>query len=282
MNSFFFVFISPPFRSFVVNKQSKTKNLLYKKADRFLELVHINDCTANGIFNATTKILYDNNIPIQNMIGITTDTCPVMTGIANRVQSKFKTLIPHLFKNSCMCHILNLVSEAASKFGLPDVIDKFIKEINYHFCNSSCRRDDFVQFQEYFGTDLHIILKYSATRWLSHQEVVNRILEQWDPLQYYFTLNDFEAEFKNVKLNFIISGLKNPLYKLTFSFLQYILKIVNAINLEMQAEDARMHIFLERLTFLFRQVGRNFLRKEILDKCDLLKINLNENHLPLE
>lgn len=232
-----------------------------KCRDRFLRLVEINDCTANGIFDATIKMLNDNNIPIDNMVGITTDNCAVMTGSANGVQSKFKALVPHLFGNGCICHILNLVSAAASKHSIPDDIDKFIREINFHFCNSSSRKKDFVQFQEYFNTDIHVILKYCTTRWLSRQELVNRILEQWEPLNYYFTLNNFEAEFKNSKLRFIISGFSNPLYKMLFLFLQYVLKIVNAINLEMQAEDARMHIFLERLKFLFRQMGRNFLKK---------------------
>lgn len=103
---------------------------------------------------------------------------------------------------------------------------------------------------------MHIIFKYSSTRWLSRQEVISRILEQWEPLQYYFTLNNFEKNSENTKINFISSG---------FYFLEYVLKIINSINLEMQSHDARIHIFLERLQFLFRQMARNFLKMEILD-----------------
>ena len=32
---------------------------------------------------------------------------------------------------------INLVSYAASKFSIPDGIDKFTKDINYHFCINS-------------------------------------------------------------------------------------------------------------------------------------------------
>lgn len=49
----------------------------------------------------------------------------------------------------------------------------------------------------------------------------------------------------------------------------------------MQSEDARMHIFLERLEFLFRQIARNFLVKQILDQSDITNINLNENQILL-
>lgn len=67
-----------------------------------------------------------------------------------------------------------------------------------------------------------------------------------------------------------------------FLFLEYVLKIINDINLEMQSEEARMHIFLECLKFLFRQIARHFLKPSVLDKFQISNINLNENHLPLE
>lgn len=118
-----------------------------------------------------------------------------------------------------------------------------MKDLNYHFCNSASTRDDLAKFQEYFGTSIHIIFKYASTRWLYRQEVVERIIEQWEPLNYYFTLTDFVAESKNERLKFLSLGLKNHLYKLTFLFLEYILKIINDANLELQSEDARMHIY---------------------------------------
>lgn len=121
-------------------------------------------------------------------------------------------LIPHLYTNGCICHILNLASLAASKYGVPEEIDKFMKDF----------RILVPKFQKYFGTSIHIIFKYASTRLLSRQEVVERIIEQWEPLNYYFTLTDFVAESKNERLKFPSLGLKNHLYKLTFLFLEYI------------------------------------------------------------
>lgn len=255
-----------------------------KCRDRFLGLIKIEDCTANGIFDATIKMLSENDIPLNQIVGITTDNCAVMMGSVNGVQTKLKAIIPHLFTNGCICHILNLVSLAASKYAISYEIEKFMRDINHHFCNSSSRREEFIKFQEYFGTDVHIILKYSCTRWLSRQEVIERILEQWEPLHHYFILNDFESDFKNFKLQFIISIFSKPIFKMTFLFLKYILKIINSINLEMQAEDARIHIILERLTFLFRQIARNFLKKDVLDKYDIteLDLKLESNYVPLK
>ena len=45
-------------------------------------------------------------------------------GTNNGVESKLKSLVPNLFTN-------------ASKFSIPEGIDKFTKDINYHVCYSS-------------------------------------------------------------------------------------------------------------------------------------------------
>lgn len=62
------------------------------------------------------------------------------------------------------------------------------------------------------------------------------------------------------KIEFIASELLNPEMKMYFLFLAYILKIVNNINLEMQSQEARIHILLPRMKYLFMQVARNFLK----------------------
>ena len=74
---------------------------------------------------------------------MTTDNYAVMMVTNIDVESKFKSLVPYSCTNGCTCHILNLVSYGASKFSIPDGIDKFTKGINYHFCNSSTKETIF-------------------------------------------------------------------------------------------------------------------------------------------
>lgn len=50
----------------------------------------------------------------------------------------------------------------------------------------------------------------------------------------------------------------------------------------MQSEEPRIHILLTRMKFLFVQVVRNFLQKEVLDKSEVFYVNLNENNLELK
>lgn len=175
-----------------------------KCVDRFLDLIPLTDSNAESIFNAIIKILKDHSIPPEKMPAFTADNCSVMMGQKSGVQARLKQVVPNLYINGCVCHILNLASMAACDV-FPNKIYKFLKDINYYFCNSPLRRADLQSFQEYFGTEMHVILKYAPTRWLSRQGVVDRILEQWNALQYYFTLSDFENKSgnQNIKLTYV-------------------------------------------------------------------------------
>lgn len=136
--------------------------------DRFLALAPINDCSAQGIFDTIIHTLNKYSVPIENLIAFTADNCSVMMGKHNGVQAKLRAKVPKLLVNGCICHNLNLIAmEAALK--LPSKIDKLIRAINHHFCNSPSRKADFEKFQITFGTELHTILKYAPTRWLSRQ-----------------------------------------------------------------------------------------------------------------
>ena len=94
-----------------------------------------------------------------------------MMGKNNGVQAKLKERVPKLLVNGCICHNLNLISmEAASQ--LPTTIDRLIRAINHHFCNSPSQKTDFAKFQISFGAELHIILKYAPTPWLPRQVII--------------------------------------------------------------------------------------------------------------
>ncbi|GFN82609.1 hypothetical protein PoB_000911500 [Plakobranchus ocellatus] len=63
----------------------------------------------------------------------------------------------------------------------------------FYLDKSSKRKRDFQQFQAEAGTNLHAILKHGPTQWLSLNNCVIRLLEQWEPLKAYFA-----AEYTNL------------------------------------------------------------------------------------
>ena len=60
-------------------------------------------------------------------------------------------------------------------------------DIHSFFKISSARREDFklIQLEEEIQT--HTFLRRVPSRWLTLGPVVDRLIEQWEPLQKYFT-----------------------------------------------------------------------------------------------
>ncbi|XP_036317445.1 uncharacterized protein LOC118732390, partial [Rhagoletis pomonella] len=106
-----------------------------KCIDRFLDLVPLENSknsSAETICNAILQILKTNSIPSENMLAFAADNCSVMMGSISGVQARLKKVIPNLYVNGCVCHILNLASFAADET-FPKEIDLFLKNINYPF-----------------------------------------------------------------------------------------------------------------------------------------------------
>lgn len=166
------------------------------------------------------------------VIGFAADNCAVMMGDSNGVQARFKRKIPNLFVLGCVCHSMHLCSSAAC-LKLPSAMEDLARDIYSYFKNSSKRLNEFAELQTFLHLKSHKILKVSQTRWLSIEAVVNRILEQWTAIELFFTHAALEDNLQSAKT--ILNALRNPIYKIYYSFLSFILEIINKINLLFQS-----------------------------------------------
>lgn len=68
------------------------------------------------------------------------------------------------------------------------------------------------------------------------------------------------------------------------SFLSFILKIINTINIDFQSEKPRLHQILPRISSTYRQILRNYLNLNYATNTDIDKINTKDpsKFLPLE
>lgn len=137
------------------------------------------------------------NIPFENIIGLATDNASVMVGEFNGLFAKFKSVNKNIFCMRCICHSLHLcASEACKK--LPADVEKLAREVYVFFAHSSKRIDEFAEFQNYAGVKNHKIFRMLEVRWLSFQQVVDRLLSQWNALQLYF-ISCFDDGINNAK-----------------------------------------------------------------------------------
>ncbi|XP_055909018.1 LOW QUALITY PROTEIN: uncharacterized protein LOC129943532 [Eupeodes corollae] len=198
-------------------------NVLNKMTDHFFGLVELQLSDSQEIFSSLKLIFEEKNIPLTNILGLATDNASVMSGSIGGVRARFQNANKDIFFLGCTCHSLHLCASAASK-KLPEHVEKIVKAIYNYFAHSPKRIGAYKEFQEYFDVKSNSILGLSSTRWLSMEGVVNRILQQWQPLQYYFNLQSFDNQSS---CSDITNFLMKPQSKLYLLFLSYILKLIN-------------------------------------------------------
>ena len=192
-----------------------------------LDLVELVDGTANGIYLATKQVFLELHIPMENIIGYSSDTTNVMFGEHNSVAQLLKAEYPNIFIVKCSCHLIHLVSSYAA-LKLPKSLEDLCRDIYNHFHRSSKRQDVYQQFRSFFNAEPSKVLSPGQTRWLSLEECANRILEQYQALQHYFVLTANEDPTHTNDR--IVKSLHNKFTLAYLEFLSYQLRRFSAFN----------------------------------------------------
>lgn len=237
--------------------------------DRFFDLIELESASAKSIFDNIKYALEKHNIPLANVIGLGADNCSVMMGNLNGVKALFREINPNIVTIGCSCHSMHLCASYAGE-KLPRSIEQFTRDIYNYFQNSSKRLLELRECQIFAQEKPQNILRPSQTRWLSLQQVVTRILQHWSSLELFFTRAALEDNMQRAQL--ILDSLHNPIYKVYFYFLSYILEVTNKLNLEFQAETPKIQVLLARVTSLYKVILKSFLKKSYLEKTDLKDI----------
>ncbi|XP_063239654.1 uncharacterized protein LOC134540700 [Bacillus rossius redtenbacheri] len=162
---------------------------------RFWELIQVFEpsdaesvekgATAQHLYAKIVESFQKANIPLINVIGFGSDGCNTMMGKKkNSVASRFREACPGIVIVKCICHSLHLCASTACK-ALPRRCEDLARNIHGFLKNSSKRQCQLATFQT-FNMDVHKMLHPSQTRWLSLLIVVERLLENWEPLRLFF------------------------------------------------------------------------------------------------
>lgn len=77
-----------------------------------LDMVEVEDLTAAGIYSAFKGVFQTLNIPMDNIIGYSSDTTNVMFGSQNSVSQLLKSDVRHVHVVKCSCHLIHLASSS--------------------------------------------------------------------------------------------------------------------------------------------------------------------------
>lgn len=234
---------------------------------QFLKLLEVTDTDATTLVTCLVSYFEKHDIPLTNIVGYASDTTNVMFGQHHSVVTLLEEKLPHLYTMKCLCHSAHLcASHACEK--LPRSIEDLVRDIYSHFSHSAKRLAEYEKFQVFTNTEPHKLLKPSQTRWLSLEQCVVRILEQWPALEAYFQETNRLVSACNT-----YAALKRPIVKLHYQFLKFVLPKFTQFNKLFQSETPNLHFLTSYLAstykpFLSCYLSATYIRSTSLDKLD--------------
>ncbi len=156
---------------------------------------------------------------------------------------------------------------------LPKGLEDLCCDIFNHFHCSSKRQDVYQQFQKFFNTEPCKILSPGQTHWLSLEECVNRILEQFLALQQYFVLTaNSDPTHSNDR---IVKSLHKKFTLAYLEFLRYQLQQFNTFRPLLQNPKDEVEGLIKSIASDFMAVS--YVKETNPKDIDPSKVN---HHLP--
>ena len=235
-----------------------------------LDMVEVQDSTAAGIYSAFKGVFQTLNIPMDNIIGYSSDTTNVMFGSQNSVSQLLKSDARHVHMVKCSCHLIHFASSYAALM-LPKSLEDLWRDTYAHFSRSSKRQDAYKEFQEFFEVEPHKLLSLGQTRWLSLGLCVNVILEQYDALKHYFVLVCTEdPTHTNDRIK---ASLFNDFTKAYLEFLAYQLEQFNDFNKLFQCERPLLQSLRGQVQKLIKGMASDFMDVEYVGSTPAQEID---------
>lgn len=251
-------------------KTLKVRSDFWELCQVFKEDDSIPTASAERLYQNIIKSFQIMNIPLTNIIGFGADGCNTMFGEHNSVSSRFRESCPGIITMKCICHSLHLCASNACKV-LPRNLEDFAREVYSFFKYSAKRKSEFIQFQIFADTNVHNILHPSQTRWLSCSAVVERILEQWEPLKLYFT-EKWVSE-RLLSAEFLFKSLHDPFLKMYYNFMNWILPKFSRLNAYFQSEKVLISEIYNVMVTNFTDILLLYMDRAYIMNTPLHKIN---------
>ena len=143
-----------------------------------------------------------------------------------------------------------------------------IHAVYNYFSHSAKRQGEFQKFQLFADVEPYQILKRCQTRWLSLHSCVQRLIEQWNALVSVFSNTDNFLSSQN-----ILSQLQNPICKLYFHFLNFVLPKFTELNLVFQSSKMSLHCLSRGLSTIYREFLSCYMMEGYWKRNDLKDVD---------
>lgn len=183
---------------------------------------------------------------------------------------------PFIVCVKCSCHSIHLAASKAC-LKLPKSVEDLLRDLGAHFSRSFARKCALIEFQKYFQTEIHSILKPSNTRWLSLKSCVDRVLEQYPALEAYLRELVFEDPSKTT--NEMLKTMNNCFTKIYLEFLSFILTLLTEFNILFQSEAPLLYKLKSEVERLLTNIVSNYMElRYVKSLTNIFEVDETNHH----
>lgn len=107
----------------------------YNVQTSFFDMYEVTSSTAEDLYKGMIESISSKQIPLENLIGFSSDTTNVMVGQHQSVFALLKKHFPEIVCIKCSCHMIHLAASKACD-QLPSEIEETLRNIGSYFSRS--------------------------------------------------------------------------------------------------------------------------------------------------
>ena len=244
---------------------------------KFWHMCLVSDSSAKGIFEQASKAFELYSIPWENAVGLSLDNASVNMGKHNGLYTHFKAQNDAIYTAGCPCHMIhNTAGHAEKVFAQTTgfVVSDVLVDVYYYFEKSTKRQASLKDFCSFCDQDYRKVLKYGATRWLSKEACIQRVLQQYASLKSYFASQN--ASRSDLRLTRLKRYFEDPLTEIYLLFYQSVLPLFSEVNKFLQFEEPKIHIVRRELTGFIQKLFGRFLQVSAFKEIPVTDVNLQD------
>ncbi|XP_037528509.2 uncharacterized protein LOC119405746 [Rhipicephalus sanguineus] len=219
-------------------------------------------------------------LPRQGIICFFSDGPNVMKSVRRKLEQHMTSSIADV--GHCSLHkVHNAFAKGLDAFGSD--VEEVVRNVYYYF-KSAVRSDIFRESQNVLGIPSHVFLRHVSNRWLTLQESLCRILEQFDAIKNYFEKakkTGQRSATQSLHNKLAVAFSQKPLYAKVL-FLKNCAELFTGFQKLFQKKEPLLTILHAELLSLVRRVLSRVLRNEAYQGKtvdDLKSLNLQDSTL---
>ncbi|XP_068227883.1 protein FAM200C-like [Palaemon carinicauda] len=228
---------------------------------------------ADDVMEKVSNFFQEEDFQRENVCRVCTDGALAMLGSKSGFQSRVKKLAPQAKGIHCMIHRYALASKTLP-LSLQEVLESLIKIVNL-IKTKALNTHLFKELCKYMNADHEVLLFYTAVRWLSKGNVINRVFEMKDEIKLFLETQ----ERKDLGVHF-----EDEAWNKRVAYLADIFDQLNKLNLKLQGRETHVLLFQDSLRAFVSKL-QNWRRKTDLGNIAMFEKLcgvMDESHIQLD